>query len=145
MAEELLSVFDIAKRLNVHVRTVRNYVRDGRLRAVRVGKQYRISRADLEAFTGGPLPPTDRERAHRRRRIEVSSIVEVDAISEPATNEVEKALTAFVHSTTSRGEPLKAETFYDRNVGRLKVILLGAPSATAAALEFLASLVEIRR
>lgn len=69
----------------------------------------------------------------------------MDAISEPATNEVEKALTAFVHSTTSRGEPLKAETFYDRNVGRLKVILLGAPSATAAALEFLASLVEIRR
>ncbi|HEX7122052.1 MAG TPA: helix-turn-helix domain-containing protein [Gemmatimonadaceae bacterium] len=144
MAEELLSVFDIAKRLNVHVRTVRNYVRDGRLRAVRVGKQYRISRADLEAFTGGPLPPTDGERAHRRRRIEVSSIVEVDAISEPASAEVEKALAAFVHSATGRGERLKAETFYDRDIGRLKMILLGGPSAAAAALEFLASLMESR-
>lgn len=145
MSEELLSVFDIAKRLNVHVRTVRNYVRDGRLRAVRIGKQYRISRADLEAFTGAPLPPTDSERAHRRRRIEVSSIVEVDAISEAETSELEKALAAFVHTAASRGEQLKAETFYDRDIGRLKIIVLGSPSATATALGFMASLVELRR
>ena len=56
--QELLSVFDIAKRLKLHVKTVRNYVREGRLKAVRVGKQYRISRADVEAFTGFPLPLT---------------------------------------------------------------------------------------
>jgi excisionase family DNA binding protein len=144
VSEELLSVFDIAKRLNVHVRTVRNYVRDGRLRAVRVGKQYRISRADLEVFTGSPLPPTDSERAQRRRRMAVSSIIEIDAISEPSTGEIEKALTAFVHAATSRGEQLKTQTFYDREVGRLKIILLGGPTATASALEFLASLVEVR-
>jgi hypothetical protein len=35
------------------VKTVRNYVRDGRLKAVRIGKQYRIAREDLEAFMGG--------------------------------------------------------------------------------------------
>jgi excisionase family DNA binding protein len=34
----------------LHVRTVRKYVRDGRLKAVRIGKQYRIARDD---------PPTD--------------------------------------------------------------------------------------
>ena len=47
----------VAERLGLHVKTVRNYVRDGRLKAVRIGKQYRIARADLEALTGRPEPP----------------------------------------------------------------------------------------
>ncbi len=142
MSRELLSVFDVAQRLNVHVRTVRNYVRDGRLKAVRVGKQYRISRADLQEFTGGPIPPTDSERAARHRHVEVSSIVQIDAISAEASDGLEKSLSAFAHAQRHRGEALRAETFYDRDIGRLKIILLGTPLATGAALEFLASLLE---
>ena len=48
------SVEQVAAQLGLHVRTVRNYVRDGRLKAVRIGKQYRIARADLDALTGQP-------------------------------------------------------------------------------------------
>ncbi len=47
MPDELLSVEQVAELLGLHVRTVRNYVRDGRLKAVRIGKQYRITRTDL--------------------------------------------------------------------------------------------------
>ncbi|HEX2286751.1 MAG TPA: helix-turn-helix domain-containing protein, partial [Mycobacterium sp.] len=54
MAEHLYSAEDVAQRLGLHVRTVRGYVRDGRLKAVRIGKQYRIRHADLEAFVGTP-------------------------------------------------------------------------------------------
>ena len=56
-APELLSVFDVAQRLNLHVKTVRGYVREGRLKAVRIGKQYRIAREDLEALTGAAIAP----------------------------------------------------------------------------------------
>ena len=53
----------------------------GRLKAVRIGKQYRITREDLEAFTGYPVEPPARETARRVRHVEVSSVVQVDAIS----------------------------------------------------------------
>jgi hypothetical protein len=55
-------------------------VRDGRLPATRIGKQYRIARSDLDAFTGarpGPLaggtdgPP----------RVEASAVVQVALVS----------------------------------------------------------------
>ena len=61
----LYSVEQVAERLGLHVRTVRNYVRDGRLKAVRIGKQYRIAREDLEALTGHPAaaPGTESEHA----------------------------------------------------------------------------------
>jgi hypothetical protein len=54
---------------------------NGRLKAVRIGKQYRITREDLEAFTGYPVEPPARETARRVRHVEVSSVVQVDAIS----------------------------------------------------------------
>lgn len=56
MPQQYYSVDQVAELLDLHVRTVRGYVRDGRLKATRIGKQYRIAREDLEAFTGRPAP-----------------------------------------------------------------------------------------
>ena len=43
VSQEMYSVEQVADLLGLHVRTVRGYVRDGRLKAVRIGKQYRIA------------------------------------------------------------------------------------------------------
>jgi len=142
MSQDLLSVFDIASRLNLHVKTVRNYVRDGRLKAIRIGKSYRILSSDLEAFTGQPLPPTERELARRQRHVEVSSIMQIDAISVEAAGQIESSLSAFVHGYAKGNEPLRIESIYDRNIGRLKVILLGSANGTVAALKFVTALLE---
>jgi excisionase family DNA binding protein len=139
---ELLSVFDVAKRLNLHVKTIRGYVRDGRLRAVRIGKQYRIARADLEEFTGLPLPLSESERAKRRREVSVSCVVGIDAISPEASDRVESSLKAFAHRDGDVAEPLRAETIYDPEIGHLKVTLFGGVNATAAALKLVAALLE---
>lgn len=136
MAEspELLSVFDIAKRLKLHVKTVRNYVRDGRLKAVRIGKQYRIARADLESFTGFPLPLTDSERAKRQRHVRASCVVEIDAISPESASQIESALKAFAHRSEAGEEDVRVEAIYDQNIGHLKVVLFGGAAGTASAL-----------
>jgi excisionase family DNA binding protein len=140
--EELLSVFEIAKRLQLHVKTVRNYVREGKLKAVRVGKQYRISRADVEAFTGFPLPLTERERARRQREIGVSCVVRIDAISPEASNRIEASLRAFVDQDRIGEEPLRADTIYDRAIGHLQIMLFGGVNSTASALKLVAALLE---
>lgn len=142
MSQELFSVFDVATRLNLHVKTVRSYVREGRLKATRIGKQYRIAREDLEAFTGHPITPTDRELAKRHRHVEASSIVQVEAISPEESDRVANSLSTFVYGRPKSDEPLRIETMYDRHLGRMKVILLGGASETASALKLLKSLVQ---
>ncbi|MFC7563955.1 helix-turn-helix domain-containing protein [Actinomadura namibiensis] len=67
MAQQYYSVEQVAELLDLHVRTVRGYVRDGKLRATRIGKQYRIAREDLEEFTGAPRRPRRRRRRTPRR------------------------------------------------------------------------------
>jgi excisionase family DNA binding protein len=142
MPQDLFSIFDIATRLKLHVKTVRNYVREGQLKATRIGKQYRISRADLEAFTGHPVPPSDSEMARRQRHVEVSGIVQIDAISPEASAEVENSLSAFVNGRTRPEEPLRIEAIYDRLTGHLKIILLGGANDTGSALKLIAALLE---
>src|SRR3954464_13073241 len=95
-SQELLSVFEIAKRLKLHVRTVRNYVREGRLKGVRIGKQYRIARADLESLTGRALAAPSAANDVSRRHTEVSSIIQVEAIDFEAASRVTNALMAAV-------------------------------------------------
>src|SRR5579863_9580978 len=124
MSQELYSVEQVAELLNLHVRTVRNYVREGRLKAVRIGKQYRIAREDLEAMTGRALPQDEPVRRHRH--IEVSSIVEIDAISQETAIRLINALTAMPKSRPEGDQPFRIETLYNEERARLKVILTGS-------------------
>src|ERR1700679_1400953 len=102
MAEHMYSAEDAAQLLGLQVRTVRNYVREGRLPGVRIGKQYRIARADLEAFTAGAFtqhpfagaqaasgPPKSAEVV-----AEVSSVVQIDGIDPSAKDRLERTLAA---------------------------------------------------
>src|SRR5258705_2793741 len=52
MSEEVYTVEQFAERLKLHPKTVLRFIKDGRLRAVKVGKSWRILRTEMEAMTG---------------------------------------------------------------------------------------------
>jgi excisionase family DNA binding protein len=123
----------VAERLGLHVRTVRGYIRDGRLKAVRIGKQYRIAQADLDAFTGRPADVA-------RPRVEVSAVVEFDSIGAAAADRLSTLLVA--GAQLPRGGPLRVQAVYDEMRARLKVIILGGVSATADVLHTIDDILE---
>ena len=135
MGNELLSVEQVAERLGLHVRTVRGYVRDGKLKAVRIGKQYRITGADLEAFTGVPAEVTA-----GRRLVEVSSIVQIDGVDRATADRLSIVLTAGLQGPRDTPEPLRLETIHDESRARMKIVILGGPAATADLLAMIDSL-----
>lgn len=127
---DLYSVSEVAERLGLHVRTVRNYVRDGRLKAVRIGKQYRISREDFEALTNLPTvgaPAAAAPQGH----MEVSSIVQIDAIGPDAAQRLATLVTATAQSARDSPAPLRVQTVYDKERTRMKIVILGDAATTA--------------
>jgi excisionase family DNA binding protein len=126
MPGELYSIQQIAGRLGLHVRTVRGYVRSGKLKAVRIGKQYRVAHEDLEAMTGKPASSFGLGAIGRQRHVEVSSIVEVDVIRPETASRLTNMLMAATNSRGPNDEPLRVETIYDEQRARLKVILVGS-------------------
>ena len=140
MTEELYSVEQVAERLGLHVRTVRNYIRDGKLTAVRIGKQYRIAREHLETLTGHPVAPQIKVVDEGEgRHVEVSSIVQVESIDFDLASRVTNALMAAANGRPDERDPLRIDTIYDRERARLKVILTGDLSTTASLLKFIAA------
>ena len=140
MTQDLMSVEQVADLLGLHVRTVRNYVRDGRLKATRIGKQYRIARPDVEALTGHPIAPS--EPVRRSRHVETSIIVNVDAISASEAGRVTNTLMAATNGAREEDHALRVDTAYDETRGTLKVILSGSISTTGSLLKLITALVE---
>ena len=46
----MLTVFEVAEQLKVSAKTIRLWIETGKLTGYRFGKDYRISKEDLEAF-----------------------------------------------------------------------------------------------
>lgn len=133
MEKDLYSVEQVADLLNLHVKTVRGYVREGRLKAVRIGKQYRISGEDLAAMTGRPLASFRPEPVQRTRHVEVSSIVEIDAVSPETANRL---------MVMAGASGIRVETIYNRERGHLKVILVGSMEQNTAYFKFIQAILE---
>ncbi|WP_405486072.1 helix-turn-helix domain-containing protein [Streptomyces sp. NBC_00096] len=135
---ELYTVGEVAELLGLHVRTVRNYVREGRLKAVRIGKQYRISREDLEALTSLPAPAAAEASAGGEGRgphLEVSSIVQIDAIGPDAASRLANLVTATAQSPRESPAALRVQTVYDKERARMKIVILGDAATTADLLQ----------
>ncbi|WP_410671929.1 helix-turn-helix domain-containing protein [Amycolatopsis sp. cmx-4-68] len=135
---EVFSVEQVAAKLGLHVRTVRNYVRDGRLKAVRIGKQYRITADDLAAFTGLPVagPRPD-------RTAELSSVAELGGVDRALADRIATLVVASVNGPRDAGErPLRVETIHDPDRATLKIIVLGDLAAAADLLRLVASFTE---
>ncbi|MFD0367459.1 helix-turn-helix domain-containing protein [Streptomyces sp. NPDC127114] len=142
-AQQYYTVEQIADLLDLHVKTVRGYVRDGRLPATRVGRQYRISREDLEAFTGTPVAPASTPRGPRA---DVSSIVQVDGADRHTADRLANAVMATVlgrHGGTGAdaGGRLRVETVFDEDRNSLKFVVLGDLDTTADLLKVLDALI----
>ena len=135
----LLSVEQVAAQLGLHVRTVRAYLRSGRLKGIRIGKQYRIAREDLARLTGrgSPLEPVV-----RHRHVDVSSIVQVDAISPESVDRVTNMLMVAAKAPREEDHPLRIDTTYDDERARLKMFISGSPETTISLLRLVNKLVE---
>lgn len=135
MNEQLYSAEEAAQILGLQVRTVRNYVREGRLPGVRIGKQYRIARSALEAFAGGGPAgvvgsPSAAPVLRLHAAVEVSSVVQVDGIAAEGADRITRTLTAAVVAHATEEPTPRVEPFYDELRRRLKVIIVGSAADT---------------
>src|SRR5277367_3671957 len=124
MDQDFYTVADVARRLKLHVKTVLLYVRDGRLKATRIGKQYRVAKSDFDTFAGG----LSIEAGPRRtRHVEVSSIVEIDAISLETATRAVTHLQGALKGRAPDDAHAQLDTIYYEEIGRLKLIISASP------------------
>jgi len=50
LSQPLMTLHDVAAKLQVKEETIRHWIRDGKLRAINLGKEWRVAVVDLEQF-----------------------------------------------------------------------------------------------
>lgn len=130
----------VADLLGLHVRTVRRYLREGKLDAVRLGNRYRIPHEALEAFSGrsvGAVP--DRTEGPR---IDVSSVVDLQPIDRDTADRITNLLIASAQGRPDDPSRLRLDVSYEPDRERLKVVVSGPIASTSVVLALITSYVE---
>ena len=141
MNHHLYTLDQVAERLHLHVKTVRRYIQSGRLKAKRIGKEYRVTRADLDAFAGTSEAPAG-QTISRTRQVIASSIVDVDAISPEESHRVTTMIMAALNARRDETDSPRVDTIYYEERGRLRITITASPALTCDLLRMIDTLLR---
>src|SRR5215475_13747656 len=137
MSGNLYTVEQAAERLKLHPKTVLRMIREGRLKAARIGKAYRIASDDLDAVAGVA-------RAEAREASDRATVIaDFGELSPELGQRLASTLSAMlVGAHKVRTGPAHLETAYDPLLRRLKVVVIASSEDAAALLKSAAFLLE---
>jgi len=136
MDDTFYSVEQIARMLHMHPKTIQRYIREGKLRAVKIGKGWRITGHDVSRFTeahcasagadAAPPPPEERTRA--------SAVLDIAACGREDADRLVRHLNVAMHSKPPEYGRSSLVTQYLEEEHTLRLTLWGNLSFAAAVL-----------
>jgi excisionase family DNA binding protein len=141
MDEKWYSVEQVADMLRLHPKTLRRYITEGKLRASKLGKQYRISGHDLSVYVEGRgINGLDAPEEARGPIVEVSAVADIAVRSRDEADRIESMLLAALNSKDESYGVSSANIQRSADDKKLRVMLWGTPVFIAAILECISAL-----
>lgn len=130
MTHDLLTVEAAATALQLHPKTVLRFIREGRLKANKVGRAFRIPRSEVNALAGiDAIEP--------KTGIAARATVIVD-LEDLTIDEAQRIITGAQGALNGpKPRPIQFETSYDRQRQSLKLVIIAAPGDAGALLTLL--------
>ena len=156
MEEKFYTIDQIAEILGMHHKTIRKFITEGKLRANKVGKQWRISGHDLSLlmednnvniknnnklesekieFTTG-----DVDSNNKTSKINVSTVIDINEVDIDEHKRISNMLLALMNSKDSKIRNSTINIKYYKNNKNLKVMLWGDIEFTNAMLDFISTI-----
>lgn len=135
MTAEFLTVEAAAQLLQLHPKTVLRFIREGRLRATKVGKQYRVMRSDLNTFAGS----NSQNEVHEAR---ATSIVDIADVDPALLQRLSAILLGASKGKEPSGAPISVDIAHDPERRSVKVILIASPADAAMLLKLVSACLE---
>jgi len=137
MKETYFTVEQIAQMLQMHPKTVQRYIREGKLRAVKVGKGWRVSGHDLSVFTES-VPAQNGETP----TAVVSCVADIYAASQADAIRITNTLAAGLTGKPAHLGRSSMQTQYIPEEQKLRITLYGGARIVAIMLDAIAMLTE---
>lgn len=146
MSEKYYTVDEISELLKIHPKTVQRYIREGKLKAAKVGKSWRVSGHDLSTFAEGAdaigqTPSVFQEQA-APADIKVSAVIDIPVAGTQESIRIANTLTAISNSKPSGYGASSLQTQYLMTENVMRVMIWGNLDFTQIIMDSIASLLE---
>lgn len=156
MEEKFYTIDQIAEILGMHHKTIRKFITEGKLRANKVGKQWRISGHDLSLFMEDnnvniknnnklesekiEFSTGDVDSNNKTSKINVSTVIDINEVDIDEHKRISNMLLALMNSKDSKISNSTINIKYYKNDKNLKVMLWGDIEFTNAMLDFISTI-----
>ena len=142
MRMDYYSVEQISEMLDIHPKTIQRYIREGKLRANKVGKSWRVTGHDLSVFV-----ESDREEgvsSENKVASEsiASSVVDITLVGKEYAIRIMNTLTAALNAKPPEYGRSSMQTQYIENEKMVRVTLWGGIRFMAVMMNTIAMLTE---
>ncbi|MEL4105808.1 helix-turn-helix domain-containing protein [Oscillospiraceae bacterium WX1] len=144
MNETYYTVEQVSEMLNIHPKTIQRYIREGKLRAVKLGKSWRITGHDLSRFTenGLIMPYSDDQNASLALSVTASAVIDIAIRGKEDAVRIMNALTAASISKPPEYGRSSLQSQYIVEESKVRLSLWGGVRFMAAIMESVAYLTE---
>ena len=130
MNKEYYTVQQIAQLLDLHEKTIQRYIREGKIKAQKVGKSWRVTKENLDEFTGMVQEEGDEavkaaKNKGTEQRVIVSAVVDVDECNKEEAIRISNTLTAVLNSRNFDFGNSTMHTQYIEQEEKLRLMLWG--------------------
>ncbi len=133
MSEQYYSVEQIATMLGMHPKTIQRYIREGRLKAQKFGKSWRVTGHDLSLFTEGTVEESKNESAPGLQRIigdagdeiKVSTVIDIPVRTSGEAAHVANWVTACLNASSSHCGYVSMTSQYIQPENVVRIMLWG--------------------
>ena len=140
MEEKIYSVDEIATILDLHPKTVRRFVREGKLKARKIGRAWKISQEQFKEYAHGELKQEKTREPvvnyqDMEKRITVSAVIEITGQDPEEATRISNSLLAMLNSKDPEWGKARYDFIYDPETGKTRYILYGTPRFISAVMK----------
>lgn len=158
MEEKFYTINQIAEILGIHHKTIRKFITEGKLRANKVGTQWRISGHDLSVFMEDnnvnirrknesenkniEFSTNDINSNNRVNKINISTVIDINDVDKDEYRRISNTLLAAMNSKDSKMSNSTINIKWFQTEKNLKVLLWGDVEFTKEMLDFISILTD---
>lgn len=157
MEDKFYTIDQVAAILGMHHKTIRKFITEGKLKANKVGKQWRITGHDLSNFTEDNGVSNKRDLSAGKidfstnnvevgygseRKINIATVVDINEVNMDAYRKLSNMLLAVMNSKDAKMNDATINLKHYPEGGNVKVMLWGSVEFTKEMLDFIEVLIN---
>ncbi len=143
MKKEFYTVEEVGEILNLHEKTVRRFLREGKIGGRKIGRSWMISLDELKEYAHGELAENAPEDGgEREKRIAVSTVVEFYESRSGEASRFSNSLMAMLNAKDPAWGECRFDFIYHPDEGKARFVLYGSPLFIGEIMKFFQIIME---